>query len=1296
MLAMLLVIAIIMSVCPIAPLRVDAAGATLNTNLIQWGNGEGGSTAMGSHGWKSNFYISNWNAWPTGDLGVAAHGDSYYMALTSRDGNFTYSSECYQDIDISALSSAISANSIVANFSGWMIRTGTASGVAKIQMQGLDSGGNPVSVVSEANYDSPSGWKNAVFKEAVLPGTSKIRVTLIANGICNGVGAFDDLSLILTSNTTLAPTISTIPEQAIVSGGNTGTIAFTVEDADTNVDSLTLTATSSNQTLIPDANITKGGAGANRSICVAAAPGQTGTAIITVGVSDGEKKTYTTFNVTVNPDAQIGSELVTNGGGNSVAGWYGETSRYNCGSAFTVGSLPGGSTASYISQDINIGKFGAITDTELLRYNASATVSGGATYKFEGLDELGYNVLWTKDATQTNTILPAGTRKIRVTVGGPVGSTIKNISFKVSNTNLPAISTIGDREILAGTSTTVNYAVAYTGNSVSLSATSDNQTVIPNGNIQYGGSGYQRTITVTSVAGTSGIVNMAVKADSKIMNFKITVKSVPGAPTGITAIGGDGAANVSFTAPTNAGGSTISQYEVTANPGGLTATGPSSPINITGLTNGQTYTFTVKATNETGTGVSSTASSPILLQSVPGAPTITSASPLDKKVEVGFSAPASDGGSTITKYTVTSYPGGLTAVGTTSPLTVSGLLNGMPYSFKVVATNSLGDGAASAASSEVSPRTIPDKPTGVTATAGNASARVSFLVPVSDGGNTISGYTVTSSPGSITATGTSSPIDITGLTNGEDYTFSVTATNAAGTSEASDSTTSVKPMTVPENPTGVTATAGNGSAEIRFVLPTSNGGSTITAYRVTSNPGSITATGTSSPITISGLTNGTAYTFKVTAINKVGVSNESAPSGTVKPMTVPGKPTEVIATAGNGNASIAFKAPVDDGGSSILNYEITSTPGNFTMSGGTSPIIISGLENGTDYTFKVTATNLAGTGAASDSSASVMPDTPNYKVTYNLNGGTGTVPTETTKKENAVFKIKPSSIIPPVGMQFKEWNTKADGLGTTFMPNGNMTVGTENIMLYATWEIIPKVVRVDVNPIRTLLEKGTQQQLTTAVIKEGTATDKVNWTSSDVSGKVMVDNTGLVSVAADAVAAEYTITATSTFDTNKKGEAIIRVAPSLIPYNNALNEVKESDYFPDSWASYQLVVTSNKVTNANTQGEVDGAIKIIKTAQKDLAAYPMAKDIKTANVLIIGQYAFELGDDSYNLSNYGKAASSKYKNPTTTKEEIYYFAGGKWYDLVKNDGRGLVDPIDPNLINGNGKYTYWNMTEKRP
>ena len=125
---------------------------------------------------------------------------------------------------------------------------------------------------------------------------------------------------------------------------------------------------------------------------------------------------------------------------------------------------------------------------------------------------------------------------------------------------------------------------------------------------------------------------------------------------------------------------------------------------------------------------------------------------------------------------------------------------------------------------------------------------------------------------------------MTGLTDGTSYTFTVTATNSVGTGPASGASNSVVPgvpATVPGAPTGVSAVAGNTQATVSFSAPASNGGSAITSYTVTSSPGGRTATGAGSPLTVTGLTNGTSYTFTVMATNGVGTGPASGASNSV-------------------------------------------------------------------------------------------------------------------------------------------------------------------------------------------------------------------------------------------------------------------------------------------------------------------------------------------------------------------------------------------------------------------------------
>ena len=176
--------------------------------------------------------------------------------------------------------------------------------------------------------------------------------------------------------------------------------------------------------------------------------------------------------------------------------------------------------------------------------------------------------------------------------------------------------------------------------------------------------------------------------------------------------------------------------------------------------------------------------------------------------------------------------------------------------------------------------TVPGAPTSVTATStGATTANVSFTAPASDGGATITSYTATSSPGGITGSisqAGSGTISMTGLTAGTAYTFTVKATNSAGTSVASSASNSITTVGAPSYPTSVVATAtGKRSATVSFGAPSSNNGSAVTSYTATSSPGGLSQTltqTTGGTFTFDGLQPGTSYTFAVTATNAIGTS----------------------------------------------------------------------------------------------------------------------------------------------------------------------------------------------------------------------------------------------------------------------------------------------------------------------------------------------------------------------------------------------------------------------------------------
>lgn len=358
--------------------------------------------------------------------------------------------------------------------------------------------------------------------------------------------------------------------------------------------------------------------------------------------------------------------------------------------------------------------------------------------------------------------------------------------------------------------------------------------------------------------------------------------------------------------------------------------------------------------------------------SVPDAPTGVSAVAGSSQASVVWAAPA-DNGASITSYTITSIPGGITAVTAATNGVVTGLTPGVFYTFTVYATNAFGNSTVSAQSNVIAPYTIPSAPTGASANEGINSATVSWTAPNSNGGSPITSYTVTSSPGGVTATSVGFTTLVTGLTAGVTYTFTIVATNAAGDSPPSTHSNSVTPYTVPSAPVSVTATAGNRQALLVWMPPANNGSSPITGYRVQSNPPGFNTTtaAAATSITITGLAVGTTYAFYVFATNIAGNSPMTL-SNSVVPYTYPGIPTHVVAIAGVNQATVSWTIPAHDGSSPITGYTVTSDPEGIMTTVGSTSAIVTGLTPGTVYTFAVLAVNTAGAGGSSVPSNAVV------------------------------------------------------------------------------------------------------------------------------------------------------------------------------------------------------------------------------------------------------------------------------------------------------------------------------------
>lgn len=371
--------------------------------------------------------------------------------------------------------------------------------------------------------------------------------------------------------------------------------------------------------------------------------------------------------------------------------------------------------------------------------------------------------------------------------------------------------------------------------------------------------------------------------------------TAPGAPTDVSATAaGPTSLNLDYTGDGDAGESydATCTSDTTGGPYVVSSSTTTGPIPIAGITFSPNQTITCSVTETSGLGIAGPAGSATAIYLSPSAPTAVSVSQASAtSVRVAFSGDGATG-ATFTA-TCTSSAGGpaLTALGPTSPLTVSGFTNVTTQTITCSVKESADSltSAASADGSVVMSGTAPRCPATLTASAkvtaapGNRLATVSWAPVTSISGCSVLGYLVTPNSGSPVLTlgrGTSAVIG--GLTNARSYSFRVAPLTLWGVGPQSAASA---PVTVgaPGVPTALTvAKVATGAIKVSFKAP-SNNGAAITSYTAacsSSNGGMANSqSGPASPITVTGLTNGRTYTCTVTATNSRGTGPSSNASG---------------------------------------------------------------------------------------------------------------------------------------------------------------------------------------------------------------------------------------------------------------------------------------------------------------------------------------------------------------------------------------------------------------------------------
>ncbi|MBD2461517.1 tandem-95 repeat protein [Oscillatoria sp. FACHB-1407] len=366
---------------------------------------------------------------------------------------------------------------------------------------------NNTALVPNANILIGGSGANRTVTVTPLAGQSG--VALITVSVNDGTTTTTETFNVSVGNVDDPPTITAIADQNINEDANTGALAFTIGDIDTPIANLTVTATSSNTTLIPNANVVLGGSGANRTITVAPAANLSGSATITINVSDGTTTATETFNVVVtavndNPTITAIADQNINEDANTGA------------LAFTIGD------EETLADDLTVT---ATSSNTTLVPNANVVVTGAG-------------------ANRTITVTPvanlSGTTTITLSISDGTNTTIETFDVVVNPLNdPPTVSAIDNQTTSENTPTT---AIPFTVGDVetapgalTITATSSDTTLVPNGNIVIGGSGANRTITVSPAAGQSGIatitVNVSDGTTTTTETFSVSVGVVDDPPT---------------------------------------------------------------------------------------------------------------------------------------------------------------------------------------------------------------------------------------------------------------------------------------------------------------------------------------------------------------------------------------------------------------------------------------------------------------------------------------------------------------------------------------------------------------------------------------------------------------------------------------------------------------------------------------------------------------------------------------------------------------------------------------------
>ena len=503
-----------------------------------------------------------------------------------------------------------------------------------------------------------------------------------------------------------------------------------------------------------------------------------------------------------------------------------------------------------------------------------------------------------------------------------------------------------------------------------------------------------------------------------------TDATVPDAPTDLEAVeNGTSQIDLEWSAPDYDGGAAVSGYRIEESRDGgdvwkelvANTSSTSTEYSHTGLAPATTVHYRVSAINKVGAGASSDVASATTDATVPDAPTdLQAVSAGISQIDLEWIAPDYDGGAAVSGYRIeVSEDEGVTwetlvlNSGSTSTAHSHGNLPPATMRhYRVFALNEVGASLPSDTAAATTDPDFADPPTGLGAKAnGPYEIELSWTAPVYTGGVPVTGYRieVSASGGGWTELVDDTRSESTsylheGLMPASTRSYRVSAINAAGVGDPSESATATTDPVVPDAPTALAVEAdGTSRLLLSWTAPEYDGGADITGYRieVSANAGDnwrelVANTGTTSTsYAHENLGPATTRHYRVSAVNVAGVGAASEPAGATTDATVPDPPTGLVATADGPYAiQLAWEVPPFDGGAPISGYrvEVSEDGGSswkdLTTNTGSTETSYQhdGLDPAATRHYRVSGINEIGTGepsgVASATTDAIPPDPP--------------------------------------------------------------------------------------------------------------------------------------------------------------------------------------------------------------------------------------------------------------------------------------------------------------------------------